>query len=160
MSDYKHVPAGTGPDYWGPGDEVRFILTGADTGGALFLGEVTVPPGGGPPPHLHRNEDESFYLLQGNLTMQVSEQTLSVSQGDFVKVSRGTVHSFKNTSSQPAKMLVFCNPAGAEQFFEEAFYPATEGSTAPQTMTEELKHRMMAAAPKFGMEILPPKQQN
>ena len=44
-----HVPAGSGPSYFGPGDQVRFILTGEQTGGAFFLAEVSVPAGGGPP---------------------------------------------------------------------------------------------------------------
>jgi hypothetical protein len=56
-----HVPAGSGPGYWGPGDQIRFILTGAETGGAFFLAEVLVPPGGGPPPHIHDREDETLH---------------------------------------------------------------------------------------------------
>src|SRR5215471_17803202 len=86
-----HVPAGSGPAYWGPGDEVRFILTGAQTGGAFFLAEVLVPPGGGPPPHIHEREDETFYLLQGTLTVQVGDQTIHGSQGDCAHLPRGIV---------------------------------------------------------------------
>src|SRR5262245_37277123 len=78
----QHVPAGSGPGYWGPGDQIRFILTGAETGGAFFLAEVSVPPGGGPPPHIHDREDETFYLLQGALTVWVGDQTVYASQGD------------------------------------------------------------------------------
>src|SRR5262249_12760824 len=78
----QHVPAGSGPGYWGPGDQIRFVLTGAETDGAFFLAEVLVPPGGGPPPHIHDREDETFYLLQGALTIWVGDQTLYASQGD------------------------------------------------------------------------------
>ncbi|MFO0769048.1 MAG: cupin domain-containing protein [Nitrospiraceae bacterium] len=156
QSQLKHVPAGAGRTYWGPGDEVRFILTGEDTG-VRSMAEVTVPPAGSPP-HLQRNEDEAFFLLQGTVTLQVEGKTIDASAGDFVLVPRGTVHSFKNTSIQHARMLVICTPAGAEGFFEGAFYPAQDGATAPATMTEELKHRMLAAAGKYGMEILPPPQ--
>ena len=47
----KYVPAGTGPMYWGPGDKVTFLVTGAQSGGACFILEAMAPPGGGPPPH-------------------------------------------------------------------------------------------------------------
>jgi len=77
-----HVPAGSGPGYWGPGDQIRFILTGAETGGAFFLAEVLVPPGGWPPPHIHDREDETFYLLQGALTVWVGDQTVYASEGE------------------------------------------------------------------------------
>ena len=72
QNQVKHVPAGTGPLYWGPGDRVTFLVTGAQSGGACFIIEVTVPPGGGPPLHIHHFEEESFYLLQGTLAIQAA----------------------------------------------------------------------------------------
>jgi quercetin dioxygenase-like cupin family protein len=103
-----------------PGDQIRFILTGAQTGGAFFLAEVLVQPGGGPPPHIHEREDETFYLLQGTLTVQVGDQTIQASQGDCAHLPRGVVHSFRNTGKESARMLVTATPAGIEKFFEEA----------------------------------------
>ena len=150
-----HVPAGSGPVYWGPGDQVRFILTGAETGGAFFLAEVLVPPGGGPPPHIHDREDETFYLLQGALTVWVGDQTLYASEGDCAHLPRGIVHSVRNTGAENARMLVTATPAGIEKFFEEAFYPAVEG-TEPPPVTPELIGRLMAASVKYGQTVLPP----
>ena len=92
----KHVPAGSGAAFWGPGDQMRFLITGEETGGAFFMAEVSVPPGGGPPPHVHTREDESFYLQQGTLTIQIGDKTLTASPGDFVHLPRGIVHSFRN----------------------------------------------------------------
>src|SRR5215467_14014780 len=132
-----HVPAGSGPGYWGPGDQIRFILTGAETGGAFFLAEVLVPPGGGPPPHIHDREDETFYLLQGALTVWVGGQTIHASQGDCAHLPRGVVHSFRNTGSEAARMLVTATPAGIEKFFAEAFCPAVDGEEPPP-LTPEL----------------------
>lgn len=151
----KHVPAGTGPMYWGPGDEMRFLITGAETGGAFFMAEVSVPPGGGPPPHVHSREDESFYLFSGTLIVQVGGKTLHASPGDFVHLPRGIAHTFKNTSKEYARMLVTVTPAGLEKFFEEVFSPAVEGSPAP-LMNEGLIARAMAAAAKHGLQLLPP----
>jgi quercetin dioxygenase-like cupin family protein len=150
-----HVPAGSGPVYWGPGDQVRFILTGAQTGGAFFLAEVLVPPGGGPPPHIHEREDETFYLLQGTLTVQVGDQTVYASQGDCSHLPRGIVHSFRNTGKEHARMLVTATPAGIEKYFEEAFYPAVEGKDPPP-VTPELLERLMAASARHGQTVLPP----
>jgi quercetin dioxygenase-like cupin family protein len=153
----QHVPAGSGPVYWGPGDQIRFILTGAETGGAFFLADVSVPPGGGPPPHIHEREDETFYLLQGTLTFRVGDQTVNASQGDCIHLPRGIVHSFRNTGKENARMLVTATPAGIEKFFEEAFYPAVEGKEPPH-VTPELKARLMAASARHGQTILPPAQ--
>jgi hypothetical protein len=55
-----HRPAGAGATYLGPGDVYRFLVTGAETGGAYFAMEAFVAPGGGPPPHRHSREDETF----------------------------------------------------------------------------------------------------
>ena len=149
-----HVPAGSGPAYWGPGDQIRFILTGEQTGGAFFLAEVLVPPGGGPPPHIHDREDETFYLLQGTLTIHVGDQTLYASEGHCAHLPRGIVHYFRNTGEGTARMLVTATPAGIEKYFEEAFNPAVEGQ-APPLVTPELIARLMTASAKYGQTVLP-----
>ena len=155
-NQFKYVPSGTGPAYCGPGDQVTFLITGEETGGAFFMAEVSVPPGGGPPPHVHHREEESFYLLQGTLTIQAGGKTLNASPRDFVHLPRGIVHSFRNTGDVDAKFLVLVTPAGLEKFFEEAFYPAVDRSAVPPPMTEALLARLLAAAPKHGLELLPP----
>src|SRR5277367_1135446 len=75
----KYVPAGTGPAYRSPADQITFLITGEETGGAFFMAEVSVPPGGGNPPHIHRREEETFYLQQGTLTIQIGGKTLNAS---------------------------------------------------------------------------------
>jgi quercetin dioxygenase-like cupin family protein len=155
----KYVPAGTGPMYCGPGDKVTFLVTGAQSGGACFICEGMAPPGGGPPPHVHRFEDESFYILQGTVTLQAAGRTIQASPGDFIHIPRGTVHSFRNDGEVDAKALVIVSPAGPaglEKFFEESFYPVKDRSAAPAMVTEELMGRMMAAAAKNGLEFVQP----
>ena len=74
-------------------------------------------------------------------------------------IPRGTVHTFKNDGKVDAKFLVIISPAGPaglQRFFEESFYPATDRSAAPPPMTEELLGRMMAAAPRNGLEFVRP----
>lgn len=96
MTKFKYIKSETGPAYWGPGDEITFLLTGADTDGAMLMVEISVPPEGGPPPHIHHNEEESFYIRQGELTILAGDRTLNVTAGDFVHIPRKTVHCFKN----------------------------------------------------------------
>lgn len=152
----RYVPAGTGPAYQSPIDKITFLITGEQTGGAFFMAEVAVPPGGGNPPHIHHREEETFYLQQGTLTIQVGGKTLNASPGDFICLPRGVAHSFQNTGNVDAKFLLVAAPAGLEKFFEEAFYPAGDPSVAPPPMTEAFLARVLAAAPKCGMEFLPP----
>ncbi len=70
-----HRPAGTGRMYWGPGDLYTFLVTGAESAGASFAMEALVPPGGGPPPHTHRFEDETFYVLEGECDFRLGDET-------------------------------------------------------------------------------------
>ena len=150
-----HVPAGSGAAYWGPGSLMTFLATGKDTGGAFFMAEMCVPPGGGPPPHIHSREDESFHMQEGTLTVQVGADTLTVSAGDFVFLPRGVAHSFKNTGHENARALVLVTPAGLENFFAEVFEPAVKGFPPPPP-SRELIARSLAAAPRYGLVLLPP----
>ena len=149
------VPAGTGVTYRSPVDEVKFLVTGQETGGAFFMAEVSVPPGAENPPHIHRREDESFYIQQGMLTVQVGGKTLTVSPGDFVCLPRGIAHSFQNKGKVDVKLLLLVVPAGLEKFFEEAFYPAADCTDAA-SMSAAFLGRVLAAASKCGLEFLPP----
>ena len=152
----KYVPAGTGPAYWGPGDQIRFLITGEETRGALFMAEVSVPPGGGTPPYVHNREEESYRLLEGTLTVLVGGKTVNASPGDLVHLPRGIAHCFQNTGNVDAKFLLVVTPAGLEKFFEEAFYPAPDLSAARPPVTEAWLARLFAAAPGHGLELLPP----
>ncbi len=155
----KYVPAGTGPMYCGPGDRVSFLATGADSHGSCLIVEGMVAPGGGPPPHFHHSEDESFYILEGNVTFQAGGRTIHAKPGDFIHIPRGTVHSLKNEGNMPGRALVIISPAGPtgmQQFFEEAFTATTDPAAPPPPITEELVKRMMAAAARNGMEWIKP----
>ena len=115
-----------------------------------------VPPGGGPMPHIHHREDESFYLLEGTLTVQVGGNTVAASAGDVAFLPRGIAHSFRNTGDVTAKALVLITPAGLENFFAEVFDPAADRSAPPPPASRELIARSLAAAPRYGLVLLPP----
>jgi quercetin dioxygenase-like cupin family protein len=160
QNQVKYVPAGSGPMYWGPGDRVTFLVTGAESHAGCFIVEGMAPPGGGPPPHIHHFEDESFYILEGTATFQADGQTIHAKPGDFIHIPRGTVHSLRNDGDRPARALIIISragPAGMQRFFEESFTPARDRSTTPPPISEELVKRMMAAAARNGFELVMPK---
>ena len=156
QNQVRHVPIGTGPAYWGPGELMTFLITGEETDGAFFMAEISVSPGGGTPPHIHSREDESFHLLEGMLTIQVGGDTITASAGDFVYLPRGIAHSFKNTGDGCARAVVLTAPAGLEGFFAEVFEPVADRSATPPPASKELIGRALAAGPRDGLELLPP----
>ena len=155
ISPCGFVRAGMGPVYRSPVDQIQFLITGEETGGAVFIAEVLVPPGCGNPPHIHRREQETFYLQQGTLTVQVGGETLTALPGDLVCLPRDVAHSFQNNGNVDAKFLLVAAPAGLEKFFEEAFYPVADCPNSPP-MTEPFFARVLAAASKCGLEFLAP----
>ena len=149
-----HRRAATGPAFWGPGDRYTFLVTGEESGGSYFAMEAFVPPGGGPPPHVHRREDETFYLLEGEIEFLLGDETVVAGAGDFVNVPRGTVHRFRNAGAETARMVLTFTPAGIEGFFRETLEAASAGSPDVPDNIDEVAARYAAAASRYGMEFL------
>ena len=149
-------PSGTAPAVWGPGDLYSLLVTGEESNNALFQFEAVVPKGGGPPPHVHTREDETFYVVSGSLEILLGDKTYQAKKGDFVYIPRGTVHRFKNVGDDSAVQLVTFVPSGVEKFFREVFPEAKDRNAAPPPVTEELIRRMTEAAPRYGMKMMPP----
>ncbi|MFL6452291.1 MAG: cupin domain-containing protein [Bryobacteraceae bacterium] len=155
MSEQQIVirAAETGPAFWGPGDRYTFLITGEQTGGAYFVMEALVPPGGGPPPHIHRNEDETFYIVDGECSITIDDMTVEAKRGDFINIPRGVVHCFRNNGSVPARMIVTFTPSGMERFFAETLEPAVDRHTAPPQNQSAVASRYVTAAAKYGLEF-------
>ena len=135
------------------GDVYRFLATGEDTNGKYALIEALVGPGGGPPPHVHSREEEGFYILEGEITFTVNGERVVATAGTFANVPVGTPHSFKNESNKPAKMLTSVAPAGLEKMFMEIGVPLAEGATTALPPTKEDIEKLLAIAPRYGIEI-------
>jgi mannose-6-phosphate isomerase-like protein (cupin superfamily) len=135
------------------GDVYRFLATGEDTNGKYTLWEAIVPPGGGPPPHVHSREEEGFYILEGEITLQIGDKRLVATAGMSANMPVGTPHSFRNESDRPAKMQILIAPAGLEQMFFEFGVPVAEGATTALPPTKEEIEKLLAIAPRYGIEI-------
>ncbi len=131
-----------------PGHKVTLKVVGADTDGAYSLLEVELV-GDGPPQHIHKTEDEAFYVVEGEIKVLVGERTFTATAGSFVVIPRGTVHAFSRVGQEPAKVLAIFTPAGFEKFFEEAV-------DLDVTDTEAYVARGRALAEKYNMEIVGP----
>jgi quercetin dioxygenase-like cupin family protein len=138
------------------GDVYRFLATGEETNGKYTLWEAIVPPGGGPPPHVHSREEEGFYVLEGEITLWVGEKQLVATAGTFANMPVGTPHSFKNQSSLTARMLISVAPTGLEHMFFEVGVLLAPGTSTALPPTKDEIDRLLAVAPKYGIEILLP----
>ncbi len=101
------------------GDIYATLATGAETDDAYFLTHAVVPPGGGPPAHIHTREEEAFYVIQGSLVFLVGTTEIAVSSGTFLNVPKGAKHRFYNASDCDAELLFWFAPAGIEGLFRE-----------------------------------------
>ena len=137
---------------WIRGECVEFWVTAEDTGGAMFVGEVTTFPDNGPPPHIHHRESELFCVLEGTYSFRVGDSRTEARAGSFRFVPKGTVHTYRNIGTTPGKSLVVLTPGGFENFWVEAAdlipnLAGTPGLASPETIA-----RLMAIAPKYGLE--------
>jgi quercetin dioxygenase-like cupin family protein len=155
MSFYR--AADTGPAFWGPGDTYTFLATEAETDGAYFVMEGLVPPGGGPPPHIHHTQAETFYVVEGQLEIKLGDQVYQATAGDFVHISKGTPHAFFNGTQTLAKMVLTFVPAGdIEHFFRSAFEQARDRHAPPPPITDSFIQHLLETAKRYDMEFLPP----
>lgn len=116
------------PDVLGPGEgrilEARgsvmvFKAVAATTGGRFSLMDRSLPPGGRmPPSHRHPATTEAFLVLGGTVGFTVDGESASVGEGGFVLVPPGAAHTFGNSGSEPARVVIVHAPA-LDAYFEE-----------------------------------------
>jgi mannose-6-phosphate isomerase-like protein (cupin superfamily) len=130
--------------------------TGEQTGGAFGLIDHVIMPPGDSPFHVHHNEDEAFYVYEGQMTFYVGEERIKAEPGTWVYGPREVPHGFRIEGDSPASMLVFNTPAGFEQFPVEVGEPA-KGLTLPPPPEEppDMERRLSISA-KYDIDILGP----
>ena len=118
----------------GEGEATRFLgtrmtvkATAERTGGAFGLIEVRLAAGFAPPLHVHHGEDESFWVLEGELTFVCDGREFRAGPGSFVFLPRGRPHGFR-VDAGPARLLELVNPGGHEGFYLEGGRPAPDDS--------------------------------
>lgn len=123
-------------------------LHGCDTGGVLSVVESHDVPGGGPPPHIHSREDETFQILEGEYEFTVAGKSFVAKPGTTIFAPRGIPHTYRYVGKTAGQLMVVLTPSGFEGFFEEI------GAMSPQQQQDI--PRVLEIAKKFGLEFLPP----
>jgi quercetin dioxygenase-like cupin family protein len=151
-----HLGPGEGDAFSAVGDVYRVLASGQQTGDVYALSEIRVSPNNGPPPHIHSREDESFFVLEAEIEFQIGDEKITARPGTFIQGPRGIVHSFKNNTQRPARILAFVTPAGFENFFNEFARPVASFNSPAIPASKDEIDKLLAAAPKYGLQILPP----
>ena len=123
-------------------------IHGRDTGGVVSTVESHDVPDGGPPPHIHHREDETFQILEGEYEWTVGDKQFVAKKGETIFAPRGIPHTYRYLGKTPGRLMCIITPAGFEGFFEEI------GALSPQKQ-QDIPH-VMEIAKKFGLEFLPP----
>jgi mannose-6-phosphate isomerase-like protein (cupin superfamily) len=139
---------------WFLSNRMTIKATGATTGGAFGLVESLVAPGFSPPLHVHHREDESFWVLEGELTMRCGDRSFSAGPGSFVFLPRDVPHTFVVEGDVPARMLTLLTPGGGEGVFIEGGRPA-EGEGLPPVGPPDIE-KLKQVSERFGAEIVGP----
>ena len=143
---------GQGRSFWVLGDLYIFKVTGQESDGAFTVIEQVIQPQGGPPPHVHHREDEAFYILDGTFSFLSGETQAEYQTGAFVYIPKGTLHTFKNVSERPGKLLVVITPAGLEEFFYSIGSHADDATTPPP-FDPAVIDKIMKLSKKYEMDV-------
>lgn len=147
------LPARSGKMVAGLGDLYTFLVSTEETNGAFATLEKIIRPQNGPPPHIHHNNDETLYVMEGTFSFLVGEQTVKAETGTFVYVPRGTVHTFTNIGATAGRLLVTVTPSGFEKYFEAIGTPVHSREEAFAINEAPDFARLMALAPAFNLEF-------
>ena len=145
-----HIPSDGGKKVNILGIPMVIRIHGRDTGGVVSAVESHDVPGGGPPPHIHSREDETFQIIEGEYEFAVDGKKFVARKGTTVFAPRGLPHTYRYLGEAPGRLMCVITPAGFEGFFEEI------GALTPEQQQDI--PRVITIGKDFGLEFLPPAQ--
>ena len=155
IAEPYRVASGEGlADVWWKSGRITVKTAGAETGNAFSQIETDDPRGTGPPLHLHHNEDETFYVLEGEVTILVGDERIDLAAGDYLFGPRDIPHAYV-VRSERARMLVTASPAGVEQVLVSLGVPVT-GTQPPTDAVMPPMDELVRLFAGYGCEILGP----
>ena len=152
---YSLEPGAGIADVWWKTGRIQVKASGEETGGSFAQVETNDPRGTATPMHVHRNEEETFFVLDGEITFDVDGERTELGAGEYALVPRGVPHGYVVRSEQ-ARMLVTFSPSGFEQAFIELGVPASEGEEPPADSVFPPPEEMAKAFASYGCEIVGP----
>jgi quercetin dioxygenase-like cupin family protein len=103
----------------GPGRDLIFKVTGEDTGGAFDYFIVEVAAHGGPPLHVHHNQQETIHVLKGRYKIRIGDEIFQCLEGGFAYLPSRVPHAFLNLTDEAGEIVVVYTPGGGHKFYEE-----------------------------------------
>lgn len=148
------VHADEGDHVWHANSLITIKARAADTGGTLGVVESVLPPGLSPPLHIHHDEDEALYVLEGSLTIVCGGRTSRAETGSFVFLPHCVAHTFRVEGDRPARVLNLVLPGGFEEFFAATGEPAPEPRLPEPTEPDLMQ--LAAANERHHVEVVGP----
>lgn len=122
------------------GQPLAFLVTGADTKHTSMF-DWTLPAGFSTGLHVHRVQEETFYVLDGECTWQIGEQKVRATPGTYVFIPPGVPHNIGNASNKTARMIMTVSPPGHEHYFEELAKVVACGNPPDAKVIADLRRR-------------------
>jgi quercetin dioxygenase-like cupin family protein len=132
----------------GPGRDLIFKVTGEDNGGAFDYFVVEVSPRGGPPLHVHHDQEETLHVLAGRFKVRIGDEESILERGGFAYMPSGLPHAFLNLTDDPGEVIIVYTPGGGHKFYEELGPLTRNGDPDRETVA--------AVFEKYGMTLLGP----
>lgn len=149
-----HKPGEAPALYWSRELLRRELATGEQTAGRFSLTEATVEAGYASPFHVHHDDDEAIYVLDGTIDLHLGDDVREGHAGAWFFMPRAIPHGYVVREDGPARMLILTAPAGFEKFFHEYGQPVDAGPPAAPAISREEGERVLRA--EYGIEFLPP----
>ncbi len=153
MTDALAVRSDEGEARWWLGALAVIKTTAADTGGRLTLVDVTDPPGVAAPLHVHHREDEAFWVLEGEVKVEIGGKSIEASAGDLVFGPRDIPHRYE-VGEAGSRMLFILTPGGFEDLIRATSEPARTRTLPPADHPMPDEEQMMAAQAAAGCELV------
>src|SRR5215813_10412977 len=141
------------------GSLMTFLVDGSETKQQFALMEYRAKPGNEPPPHVHELEDETLYILEGEIEAYQGDDVVTLGPGDTLFAPKGTPHAWYILTPQ-FRMLIMVQPAYSDQYFREMGSPA-QGMELPEdgvTYAMSDPEHAISVARRYGVKILTPEE--
>lgn len=146
------LDAREGDAYWSLGSLTVLKATDENTDGSFSMVEERMPADQSPPLHVHRSDDEMFYVLDGTVTFEVDGERFTATAGSTVFAPRGLPHSY--LTEEPTRWLMFVHEPGLEQLWASVGRSAESWTVPDDSEVDEQMNRVVEQLDRYGIEIV------
>jgi mannose-6-phosphate isomerase-like protein (cupin superfamily) len=138
-----------------PGEDVFFKMGGSETEGRFDYFEIRVGHLEGPPLHIHLIQDETFHVLEGELSVKVGDELIPCKAGEFLFIPKGTIHTYVNLKPERARAVGNLSPGGFDDFVAELSAYQRSVPKSDQKIVDEIsaKHHQAQIGPPLAVSM-------